>query len=720
MNKIKDCKAFKAMSRFKEKCASGKIYKTADKIWHNRFFGVVWVRLALLSIALNVVIEGLNRLSLLKGIKHMVTNPLVFLFNTLMIFFTLTFVAFFKKRVFAGTIISAVWLALGIINYCVSNNRVTPFTAPDVKNLEDLADIIDRYFSMTVIVWVCIAVAAAIALIVFICVHSRKIDQKINYLKCGLISALSFGALMLYLNIGNATGLLAENFGNLRQAYRDYGFNYCFMSSVFSSGVKKPKNYSKDKVDEVVDNVKESETDEENNTSPNDDDNVVTEYPNIVFVQLESLFDPTELYELEFSQDPIPNLRKLSEEYSSGYFSVPSFGAGTANTEFEVMTGMNLDDFGPGEYPYKTVLQNNACESIGYYLKKYGYKINALHDNKGNFYQRNTVFSRLGYDQFTSIEYIENYEVNPTDWAKDECLIDEITGMINYSTEKDFIYCISVQGHGEYPEDTSDLDLQIKVTNNDVTGNPNGFEYYVNQVYEMDQFVGKLIEEVSKIDEHTVIVFYGDHLPTFDIYDSDLSNGDVMQTPYVIWDNFGLEKIDEDIQAYQLSSVILERLGMEGGIISQYHTSKRNSEDQDEYLSNLKILEYDILYGDCEAYNGELPYTITNMKMGYKYIKINDVQNVGEDVVVTGQNFTWASRIVINGDRVSTTVNSSGELVAEGYHIEDGDEIAVIQATSGGTQLSSTSIHVYNDPEASQVYDGENVSDADEAEELQE
>lgn len=81
----------------------------------------------------------------------------------------------------------------------------------------------------------------------------------------------------------------------------------------------------------------------------------------------------------------MPNLRKLREEYSSGYYSVPSFGAGTANTEFETMTGMNLDDFGPGEYPYKTILQKTACESVGYDLKKYGYKINALHDNKGNF-----------------------------------------------------------------------------------------------------------------------------------------------------------------------------------------------------------------------------------------------------------------------------------------------------------------------------------------------
>ena len=176
-----------------------------------------------------------------------------------------------------------------------------------------------------------------------------------------------------------------------------------------------------------------------------------------------------------------------------------------------------------------------------------------------------------------------------------------------------------------------------------------------------------------------------------------------------------MKKIDEDIQAYQLSSVIFERLGMKGGVISQYHMSKRRQEDQSEYLSDLKLLEYDILYGDRVAYNGTLPYTITNMKMGYKYIKINDVKNVGENVVVTGQNFTWASHIVINGDRVSTTVNSEGKLVAEGCQVKDGDEIAVIQATSGGTQLSSTSIYVYGDPDSLKEY-YDDATSADQAE----
>lgn len=71
--------------------------------------------------------------------------------------------------------------------------------------------------------------------------------------------------------------------------------------------------------------------------------------------------------------------------YSSGNLSVPSVGAGTANTEFEVITGMNLDFFGPGEYPYKTVLKEVTCESVSYDLKTLGYAAHATTITNGNF-----------------------------------------------------------------------------------------------------------------------------------------------------------------------------------------------------------------------------------------------------------------------------------------------------------------------------------------------
>ena len=120
----------------------------------------------------------------------------------------------------------------------------------------------------------------------------------------------------------------------------------------------------------------------------------------------------TEYEALQTSMDPLPNLREMFEEYSSGYFKVPSVGAGTANTEFEVLTGMNLRYFGPGEYPYKTVLKNQTAESAATAFAEFGYGTHAIHNTGGNFYSRAKVFKNIGFDTFTSIEYMNGYEKN--------------------------------------------------------------------------------------------------------------------------------------------------------------------------------------------------------------------------------------------------------------------------------------------------------------------
>lgn len=685
MSKIKEKKTPKLICKFKET----KFAKKVDKVWNSKFLGNPWVRLGLLALLLNLTNECLSRRSFLKGIVYLGSHPLAFLFNSFMIFFTLSIAMLFKKRIFVTFLISAVWLGLGVTNFVIRGSRKSPFAASDFRNITEGLRIIKKYYTVPQIVGLCLVVAALVACIVYIAIRTPKVKQKINYLVSTLVIAVSFGMIMIINYVSNATGLIPRQFGNLVRAYDTYGFGYMFSCSLFRNGVSKPKDYSTDKVDDVVDSVDNDNKDDDNK----DKDDI--DKPNIIFLQLESFFDATNVKGLEFSEDPIPNMRKLYEEYPSGYLSVPSFGAGTANTEFETMTGMNLDDFGPGEYPYKTVLQSTACESICYYLSGYGYTTTALHDNTGGFYDRNKVFSRLGFDSFVSIEYIEKYEMNPIGWVKDKCLTDEIVGILDSTDTPDYIYTISVQGHGDYPEDTDGMDLPIKVTNNDVTGNPNGFEYYVNQTHEMDAFVAELIDALSKRDEKTILVIYGDHLPTFDITDDDLKNGDIYQTQYVIWNNYDLKIENKDVQAYQLSAYLMENLGMKGGVISKLHMAYLDKEDDEEYLSNLKLLEYDILYGNCQAYDGVNPYKITNMKMGYKPIKVLNAENAYSHIVIRGRNFTEFSQVEINGTVHKTIYNGPDELLVDGYTLKDGDQISVLQISNSDETLSRTNIFTY-------------------------
>lgn len=669
-----------------------KFAKKFTEIWNNKFFGNIWVRLALLAFAMNLLIESLSRHSFFDGVSHIFNNFPAFLYNVILIFFTLSIVGLFKRRLFVGFIVCLFWLVLGIGNCVLRSFRKTPLTAPDIGSLDDGLRVMPEYFTKFQMVLVIIGIVVLIAGIVFLAIKSPKTKDKINYFKSAFVVALSFGIVMLLTNIGPKIGFLAENFGNIANAYDTYGFGYCFMTSVFDSGIDKPKDYSDEKVDQLVDEIETLVPDvfEENQEVELDKD----EYPNIIYVQLESLFDPSHLKGLEFSEEPIPFLKSLYKEFSSGYFCVPSFGAGTANTEFEVMTGMNLDDFGPGEYPYKTILKDSACESVCFDLKNYGYSTHALHNNDGDFYHRNTVFGKLGYDTFTSIEYIEKYEETPTGWCTDDCLVGEILSILKSTKEQDFIYTISVEGHGDYVPVTEEMGMDITVSNNNVTGSPETFEYYVNLIHRMDGFVEDLITEISKLEEKTIVVFYGDHLPTYNITDDELTNGNIYQTQYVIWNNFGLEKIDKDIDAFQLSATIFSRLGIKGGIISKYHMTNMDNGDYKGYLSNLTLLEYDILYGDCNAYGGKLPYASTNLKMGHKEIDIIDVLNSDEGVTVKGANYTQYSKVRINGEIRSTEYISNTELHVKGYNVNPGDKIVVVQQDASDDILSSTSIYV--------------------------
>ena len=170
-------------------------------------------------------------------------------------------------------------------------------------------------------------------------------------------------------------------------------------------------------------------------------------------MQLESFFDPAEVEFYQLSKDPIPFLRSLFENYSTGYFKVPSVGAGTANTEFEVLTGMNMRYFGPGEYPYKTKLKSEVCESAATALSALGYGAHAIHNNGGNFYSRARVYNNTGFDSFTSKEFMNILQTTPKGWVDGRHPGPEhITDALD-SDRPAGLSCsaISVQGHGDYP-----------------------------------------------------------------------------------------------------------------------------------------------------------------------------------------------------------------------------------------------------------------------------
>ena len=415
---------------------------------------------------INFIIELCSRRNLLDTFGYIFGSPLVFLYNSLIILSTLSIVLLFKRRTFFFTLITTIWIGFGVTNGIILSNRVTPFTATDLTLAEFGLGIISKYlspFMTSLISGFLIVLVIGIVILFF---KGPKFKEKINYKRNILIVAAAWTILFGSTKLAITTNVISSYFGNIAFAYLDYGFPYCFANTLFNTGIDKPNDYSEEKMAAISDLITTKDTTNvATATETNNDDILLAstegglnqdeteKKPNIVMVQLESFFDPTLVNFLEFSQDPVPNFRSLMENYPSGYVTVPSVGAGTANTEFEVLTGMSLKFFGPGEYPYKTILQESTAESINYDLKDLGYSTHAIHNNKGTFYNRNFVFSQLGFDTFTSLEYMEVEEFTAKDWAKDFYLTDEILKSLDSTDGSDFVYTISVQAHGDYPKE---------------------------------------------------------------------------------------------------------------------------------------------------------------------------------------------------------------------------------------------------------------------------
>lgn len=586
---------------------------------------------------LELIIESLNRKSVIAGFEYMINSPLLFLFNMMIIMLTLSVASFFKREVFVFSSISIVWLIFGIVNFVILHFRVTPFSAVDFTLIKSAISVSGHYLSVLNIAMLVVAVAVIVFSI--ICLYRKAPYHNTWNHKRFAISVLSVFILSMAIvfikSSSNSVQALATNYTNISEAYENYGFVYCFTNSIIDTGIAKPDDYSEESVKAVKDKLKKNKT-------------KVKDKPNIIMIQLESFFDVDNVKGMSFSEDPLPVFHSLGKNYSSGLLTVPTVGAGTVNTEFEVLTGMRQHDFGVCEYPYKTILKSTASESVCNNLSKLGYKSHAVHNNEATFYGRNKVFSSLGFDSFTSKEYMNGITENPNGWSNDDIMSDEIIKTLDSTDGPDFTFGITVQSHGKYDVAT-DTNQTIKVS-----GAPAGMEsqysYYVNEIAEVDEMIGDLIDKLSKRNEKSVVVLYGDHLPSLDITEDELNNANLYQTQYVIWDNLGLKKEDKDLTSYQLYPEVLNRIGIHEGLIDRYQ--QQTDENSEDYLSDLATLEYDLLYGENYAYDGSNPFEASDMTMGTDKVKIKDVKQSDDCYIVTGKGFTGYTEILFNGNKL--------------------------------------------------------------------
>ncbi len=739
-DKIKtDCKKsgekiispFKKLGQTKVMQFFGKCMKPIVKLVKIPFIGYL-----LLACALNLFLEVLSRHSLFKAFAFIAESPTVFFYNAFIIFVTLSLVLFAKRRVFATVFVCAIWIISAFANFIVLCFRTTPFSAIDILMLRNVMTMLDKYMTEWQMVLSAIGIVLVIALLVYLYIRLPKTKHKRHPFRASAYVIMCAFLIWTLTKVAVETQTVSDKFGNLAYAYNDYGFAYCFSNSIIDVGIGKPKEYTKKAIQEIVEDLDydksevvfqteeealalaEEEKKTENTTADIQNDNTsdeedgkemvyfknepaTAEKPNVIVIQLESIFDVKYMKDFVVSENPMPTYSRLKNKFSSGLFTVPAVGAGTANTEFEVQTGISTSFFGAGEYPFKTVMTDTTCGSMGYDLKRLGYATAGFHNNDATFYERYKDYANLGFDSFSGMEHMYMLNYTPRGWAKDDVLDDLMLERMKQTEGRDYITTISVQAHGRYPKKythtLTDVDCEF-------TGKYAGddekrvaWKYYVNMCRETDNMIASLIYKLEQLEEPTVVFMYGDHLPSLNLEEDDLDGIGLYETEWVMWDNFGLEKVDQDLAAYQASTYIFNRLNLKGGLTQSFHNKYMKMDNQEKYMDMLEMLAYDTLYGEHYAYDGLNPFPTANMTMGLREITVTGYEIEDDKVWIYGNAFNEFSVVYIDDKSVETQYVNYQALCVSLEDFEEGNELYIAQAGEDHVVLSVTASIPIND-----------------------
>ncbi|WP_203332290.1 LTA synthase family protein [Planococcus beigongshangi] len=282
--------------------------------------------------------------------------------------------------------------------------------------------------------------------------------------------------------------------------YKTNGFLLTFLLNMQSAIVLAPRGYNENNILEIVDDLQEMEQDYEVRES--------LEQPNIIVIMSESFWDPTLIEGMQFTADPMPTVRELQK----GQVLSPTFGGGTSNVEFEVLTGFSNMFLPPGSVPYQQYIKD-SLPAMPNYLNSLGYRTTAIHPYPKWFWNREEVYKHLGFDKFIDIDGFEN-PVYKGPFVSDQQVTETIIEEIEASTEPSFIYAVTMQNHTGYEADKYE-DYTVE------TVMPEGVKpvfdplirAYSQGVVDADAALKSLIEHYETSNEPTVVVFFGDHLP---------------------------------------------------------------------------------------------------------------------------------------------------------------------------------------------------------------
>ena len=568
-------------------------------------------------------------------------SPLVLLLNFIPIFLTgILFQGIFGRRRFALILNSLFYLIFFTVHRTKVIYRNAPFRVSDLAlSFEALKMSQNSYKpdSTSIIIFL-----VSLLILIFLSrfFKSEKLrvrDRLMGILSIIISSILLFNFVYSKDKIYNSLPLNGNVF-NLIDHFNSKGFNYTFLFNLKKSFVRPPEGYDKKEM-EKRDRVDHGE------------DISVIKYnprPNIIWIMGEAFTDLSQDEHFSFApgNDPNENFKKLQKNsVMHGRIVTPSFGGGTGDTEFDVLTGALTVDCAPDEsFAFNAIKRD--VSSLPSLFNTIGYKTMAFHPGFAWFYGRQDVYPKLGFQDNYFLENIDQPEMKGgyvSERQFSEIFRNRFLQALENSDEPIFSYGLDIQNHGPYFYDKYGKNLPYQCTVSLSEEAANNFGSYFLGIKDMDIMLGEVYDMIMSLDEPTIMVFYGDHLPglgsdpsAFDEIGIKLSHDDLEKeiefysTPYVIVANESgrafLNRENVEIQdgnavsANYLASMVLDMLN--------YNKVDNFFIYNSEMRKKLPIISRNFIFDGVNTYprnevKGEAKEAYEDYKK-YEYYRINE------------------------------------------------------------------------------------------------